>query len=363
VGNQRIGTYAWSGSYFTTISTNVYFGGRLIQAAGSAVPVDRLGSNVTGGKRYFPYGQEKPSATANNVEKVTGYFRDAETGLDYADQRYHQPGFGRFITPDPIGSELNHYAYVGGDPVNFVDPSGHDRCLPMGSGTETNPAFLVCWETADPALLMQERIPQEGPQHLQQCPDGFLVLNLEYCSYFTNLQTSKAASGNFTFYDINQDVPKVKVISDSLIELTKRLKGDSDCVNWLSRGGRYQGASAIFEAFIPTLNIIIVGRIEENGVNFNASYIGAVANPYEGVDIAINGQGSFFYGGNIPSANGRAVEIQGNTMAGRIFTLLHELAHVNRTAGFNSVNDRDSSANAANNDRVWENCQKVILGL
>jgi hypothetical protein len=60
----------------------VYFGGRLIHAQGTAVLIDRLGSNVTGGKPYFPYGQEKPSATTNNVEKVTGYFRDAETGLD-----------------------------------------------------------------------------------------------------------------------------------------------------------------------------------------------------------------------------------------------------------------------------------------
>jgi RHS repeat-associated protein len=34
----------------------------------------------------------------NNVEKFTGYFRDSETGLDYADQRYHNPGMGRFTS-------------------------------------------------------------------------------------------------------------------------------------------------------------------------------------------------------------------------------------------------------------------------
>jgi RHS repeat-associated protein len=126
-GNQRLGTYKSSNpgnAAFTTASTNVYFGGRLIQAAGTAVLIDRLGSNVTGGKRYFPYGQEKPSATANNIEKFTGYFRDAESGLDYADQRYHNPGMGRFTTPDPAGSGLNWYAYVGGDPINTVDPLG-----------------------------------------------------------------------------------------------------------------------------------------------------------------------------------------------------------------------------------------------
>ena len=66
--------------------------------------------------------QERPSATANDKEKFTGYFRDAATGLDYADQRYHQPGGGRFMTPDPYGGSAkvtdpgswNKYAYVGG---------------------------------------------------------------------------------------------------------------------------------------------------------------------------------------------------------------------------------------------------------
>jgi len=83
--------------------------------------------------KYFPYGQERPSATTDGKEKFATYFRDSETGLDYANQRYHQPGMGRFMTPDPLGaassknpSSWNQYAYTGGDPVNRVDPSGQD---------------------------------------------------------------------------------------------------------------------------------------------------------------------------------------------------------------------------------------------
>src|SRR5262249_33817813 len=113
-GNQRLGTDKSTNPGtvgFTVGSTNLNFNGSIIQAEGTAVLVDRLGSNVTGGKRYFPYGQEKPSATTNDMEKFTGYFRDAESGLDYADQRYHNPGTGRFLTPDPAGSGLNWYGY------------------------------------------------------------------------------------------------------------------------------------------------------------------------------------------------------------------------------------------------------------
>src|SRR5580658_1057506 len=58
--------------------------------------------------------------------RSSGYFRDAETGLDYAKNRYHQPGMGRFLTPDPYRKSIkpsrpgswNRYAYVSGDPVN-----------------------------------------------------------------------------------------------------------------------------------------------------------------------------------------------------------------------------------------------------
>ncbi len=86
--------------------------------------------------KYYPYGQERPSATTNGSEKFTGYFRDSETGLDYADQRYHFPGTGRFLTPDPyIASggprdpgSWNRYAYVQGDPINFHDPRGLAIC-------------------------------------------------------------------------------------------------------------------------------------------------------------------------------------------------------------------------------------------
>ena len=138
-GGQRLGIYKSTKpgtNAFTTASTNVYFGGRLIQAQGTTMITDPFGSNVGAGKRYYPYGAERPSATTNNIEKFTGYYRDAETGLDYADQRYHEPGMGRFTSPDPSATSAklsdpgswNRYAYVGGDPLNRTDPSGQDYC-------------------------------------------------------------------------------------------------------------------------------------------------------------------------------------------------------------------------------------------
>ena len=47
--------------------------------------------------------------------------------LYYYRARYYDPTIGRFISKDPIeflAGDTNFYRYVGGDPVNFVDPSG-----------------------------------------------------------------------------------------------------------------------------------------------------------------------------------------------------------------------------------------------
>jgi len=47
--------------------------------------------------------------------------------LYYYRARYYDPTVGRFISSDPIefmAGDVNFYRYVGGDPVNFVDPSG-----------------------------------------------------------------------------------------------------------------------------------------------------------------------------------------------------------------------------------------------
>ncbi|HEX6374085.1 MAG TPA: RHS repeat-associated core domain-containing protein [Allosphingosinicella sp.] len=58
--------------------------------------------------------------------RYTGQYWLGESHLLYYRARIYDPRLGRFLQPDPIGygSGMNLYAYVGGDPVNFTDPSG-----------------------------------------------------------------------------------------------------------------------------------------------------------------------------------------------------------------------------------------------
>ncbi|MCX8049220.1 MAG: RHS repeat-associated core domain-containing protein [Methylohalobius sp.] len=45
--------------------------------------------------------------------------------------RMYSPALGRFLQPDPVGyaDDLNLYAYVGNDPINFTDPTGQAKDL------------------------------------------------------------------------------------------------------------------------------------------------------------------------------------------------------------------------------------------
>ncbi len=141
LGGEMLGRYHVVGtvSAFLTEWTNTYFGGKLVESKGQVVVQDRLGSTVVHGTErlsYWPYGEQKPGATAQNRMKFGTYFRD-EDGKDYARQRYYASGMGRFLTPDPSGpgdpadpQSWNYYAYAVNNPVNLNDPEGLDVNLP-----------------------------------------------------------------------------------------------------------------------------------------------------------------------------------------------------------------------------------------
>jgi len=66
------------------------------------------------------------SGSLTNPFQYTGRESDPETGLYYYRARYYDSTVGRFTNEDPatfLGGH-NFYAYVGNDPISFIDPSG-----------------------------------------------------------------------------------------------------------------------------------------------------------------------------------------------------------------------------------------------
>jgi RHS repeat-associated protein len=136
ITGQKLGTYrpatGSSGYGMFVLDTNLYFGGKRLRSRGVTVVTDRSSSVRNSGARYFPYGEEE-QVTAQDRDKFGSYYRDATSGLDYAQNRFYASTLGRYLTPDPSGASSvviqnpvswNMYGYVNGDPTNFVDPLG-----------------------------------------------------------------------------------------------------------------------------------------------------------------------------------------------------------------------------------------------
>ncbi len=152
--------------------TNVYAGGRLIATYDTLglhfqlsdwlgtrrVQTDYAG-NIEETCASLPFGNVlnctlTSLSTADDATEhhFTGYARDTETGNDYAQARYYASGMGRFLTPDPYDGSydinnpqsFNRYAYVSGNPLTFIDPSGLAGAgiLPGSSGNLCTSAGL-----------------------------------------------------------------------------------------------------------------------------------------------------------------------------------------------------------------------------
>ncbi len=84
----------------------------------------------------LPYGNIRDNVGSVDVNhKYTGQEHDESTGLYFYNARYYDPVLGRFTQADSIvpGSgnpqNFNRYSYVGNNPINMIDPSGHEALI------------------------------------------------------------------------------------------------------------------------------------------------------------------------------------------------------------------------------------------
>ena len=104
-------------------------------------------ANIISYEEYYPYGDTSYRAgrSASEVSqkryRYTGKEKDEESGLYYHGARYYACWLGRWTAADPtwLADGINLYAYVNGNPVSGVDPSGtqtveNDEVKPIING-------------------------------------------------------------------------------------------------------------------------------------------------------------------------------------------------------------------------------------
>ncbi len=148
----------------------------MADALGSAVALTDGTGSITTSYSYEPFGRAGASGVVSgNPFQYTGRENDG-TELYYYRARYYHPMLERFIAEDPIGlnsGETNAYAYVGNDPLGFVDPLGLEKCSNGGALFASN--FVANFRLTNKALFSPagsaarvQRALRLGPETLSQ---------------------------------------------------------------------------------------------------------------------------------------------------------------------------------------------------
>ncbi len=116
-------------------------------------------------------GVQISQSQVGNPYLFTGRRYDPEAGLYYYRARYYAYDIGRFLQTDSIGYSdgINWYAYVGNNPINYKDPSGHSIV--------SNYVYYVQWtlglgkderEYGQESLETQEMMVSPGANELRK---------------------------------------------------------------------------------------------------------------------------------------------------------------------------------------------------
>jgi len=194
---------------------------------------------------FYPYGGNRDGAFSSlTTKRFTGQYHEQSLpggeGLAYYNARWYDAQVGVFVSadtivPSPLAPQtLNRFAYAGGNPLRYTDPTGHafDEGNVGGGGV---PWWLLAGTPTPPAVVMTpapQPVPTPPPSSLTGTPEPWIYGP----SGTSTVHTAYSRPYN---YGVDQSISKpVEIHVDMIVvEVTYKM---SD-----KMGGRTTDASAL----------------------------------------------------------------------------------------------------------------------
>lgn len=196
---------------------------------------------ITSRHDYRPFGEEvltgQRTVDLNYLgdqirNQFTGYERDRETTLDFAQARYFEQGFGRFMSPDPLQASAivinpqswNRYIYSLNNPLNVTD----------GDGLSPKPQFA----SYDSLTADEQRILENSKVNVGKGKNGQVLSGKALYDYMAdaankmqknlaNFLNQTAVLGSVKFQDGRTAISYVKSVDEIKADrITANVDGD-----------------------------------------------------------------------------------------------------------------------------------------
>ncbi|MBL8122747.1 MAG: RHS repeat-associated core domain-containing protein [Blastocatellia bacterium] len=305
---KRVKKHRYVGGVLTEVTVCVYSAGKLAAEYSTATPssnpttswtvTDQLGSPrvivnslgaVISRRDFMPFGEEldadetyrktlqKYGQTDSVRQQFTGYQKDEESGLDFAEARMYENRFGRFTAVDPLlasGKDsnpqtFNRFVYVGNNPLNIIDPLGLEWWRVRNKQNKTDSIF---WSTETP-VGEEGDVVDKWTEYVYKANDGLwysLDPNSDSFMRFYSQERAEWDNGYYTGFNGYGNIP----VYNSFLTMVSGIKTGN-----VGRGLLGFGELSITFATAPRT----IGGLLKEGAEEGISYVTGlpILNPFK----------------------------------------------------------------------------------